>query len=69
MYRPAIKLLEEIIEDDTTYSGVLGFILWMLFSTIAAPWNLYLILQNNNEQFIEDFAVTLANRILESEDE
>lgn len=69
IYRPAVKLLEEILEDSTVYSTWFGTILWILFSTVAFPWIVLLLLKNNNKSIIEEFAGTLAVKILEQEDE
>jgi hypothetical protein len=69
LYKPAIQLLEEIVESDTPYGGWLGFIIWNLAAIIAAPWTAYVLLQNNNEEFIERFAVVLAERIIAEEEE
>jgi len=68
LYRPAIKLLEEIVEGDTPYGGWLGFTIWNLAAIIAAPWTTYILLQNNNEEFIERFAVVLAERIMKEDE-
>lgn len=68
IYRPAIKLLEEIIEESTTYSKWYGAILWVAFSTIAFPWIVILLLKNNNRGYIEHFAATLAQKIIEQEE-
>jgi len=69
IYRPAIRLLEEIIEDSTMYSKWYGSLLWVAFSTVAFPWIVILLLKNNNKGYIEHFAVTLAQKIIEREED
>lgn len=69
MYRPAIALLEEIVERKTYYSSWLGGFMWVAASTLLTPWTLYILLKNNNEEFIEEFAVTLADKLAEEEEE
>jgi len=68
IYRPAISLLEEIVEEKTTYSSPLGGITWIVVSTIAAPVVLYALLANDNTGFIQTLATTLANKYLEEEE-
>jgi len=68
IFRPSIELLEEIVEDKTLYSGWLGFIMWNILASIVSPWTAYILLKNNNEEFIEQFAVRLAERIIEEDE-
>lgn len=65
LFRPSIELLEEIIEDKSPYSGVFGFCVWNLLSFLAAPVVVFILLQNDNENFIEHLAVALANKIID----
>ena len=69
LFLPSMELLEEIIEDESPYGGVLGFIIWNICAAVAAPWTLYILIQNDNDGFIESLAVALANKILDEEDE
>jgi len=70
IYRSAIKLLEEILDtEDTVYSGLSGFMLWIVFAAIMAPWTLTLMLKNNNTETSEEMAATLAQKILDIDDE
>jgi hypothetical protein len=70
IYKPSISLLEEIIEENSTiYSGFSGFLIWNSFATVLAPLVGFMLLQNDNEEAIQKFAVGLANRILEEEDD
>ena len=69
LYKPSIELLEEIVERKTTYSGFILGVTWCLGAVIAAPLIATFLLKNDNEKFVEQFAVTLANRIIEDEDE
>jgi hypothetical protein len=63
IYRPAINLLEEIVERKTLYSGLIGSSIWIILTTIAFPWNINILLKNDNDLFIERFAVELAERM------
>jgi len=70
LYRPAIQLLEEIMERKVPrYNGVTGTIIWLLIAFIVAPITAILLLNNNNIIFIERLAVSLANGLIEEEEE
>ena len=71
IYRPAIELTEEILDEDLKfYRGWFGTSLWLVITAIFAPATLIVLLRNNNESFIEQFAVALANTMMdEDEDE
>ena len=69
LYRPAIQLLEEIVDQDVPrYSGWMGTIMWFLISFTVAPITAVLLLSNDNEEFIEKLAVSLADGIEEDEE-
>jgi len=69
IFRPSIELLKEIIEEEkTVYSGFVGFILWTIFAAILAPFTAYVLLKNRNEEFIQEFAVSLADRHMEDDE-
>jgi len=69
LYRPAINLLEEILDEKNTfYSSIWGMLLWLILSFIAAPATLVLLTVNNNDSFIERFAVSIADRVINKED-
>lgn len=68
LYRPSIALTEEIVgEELPLHSGWVGITIWFLLSGIVAPWTALLLLKNDNEEFIESFAVSLADRLIEDE--
>lgn len=70
LYRPAIKLLEEILQERSeNYRGIRGFILWQLVATVFSPYVLLLLVKNDNDTIIQQAAVTLADHILEEEEE
>ena len=67
IFRPAISLLEEITEEKSNYGGIFGFILWTFFASLGAPITLIVLLNNDNEQFIQLLAAKLAEEKLEDE--
>lgn len=67
IYKPAISLLEEILEVEKPL-GPAYAILWGVLSFIMAPLTAVILLSNNNNQFIERLAVTIANSILEEDE-
>ena len=69
LFRPSIELLEEIIEDKSSYGGMFGFVLWIVGAAIAAPMTAFILLKNDNDSFIEQLAVSLANKILDKEED
>lgn len=70
IYRPSIELYEEIIEEqNTVYSGWIGFTTWILAAVVIAPYTAYILLQNDNQDFIEELAISLADISEEEEDE
>lgn len=69
LFRPTIRLVEEIIEEDCPYGGLFGLIMWNIFSTLVAPYTLFILLQNNNEKFIEQLAVAFANKLIDKEED
>lgn len=69
LYRPAIELLEEIVDKDVRrYSGWFGTIMWLTISFTVAPVTAILLLSNDNNEFIENLAVSLANGITEEDE-
>ena len=69
LYRPAIILTEEIIDEDLPgHKGWLGGSLWLIFATIFAPLTLFILLKNNNKDFITAFAVKLSEDFIEREE-
>ena len=70
IYRSAVKLLEEILDTDkTVYSGLSGFLLWIVFASLMAPWTATLLLKNNNTEVSEEMAATLDMKIMGIDDE
>jgi len=70
IYRPAIELVEEILgEELPVYRGWFGISLWLFISVAASPVTALVLLSGNNEKFINDFALRLADRVIEREDE
>ena len=68
LYRPSIKLLEEILETKkSALSGLTGFIVWNIIAAIGAPFTLVYLLRNNNKKTVENLAVSLANQIIDEE--
>ena len=54
LYKPAIELLKEILDDEVPrYSGWLGTILWLLISFTMAPITALMLLTNDNNEFIQ----------------
>lgn len=69
LYRPAIELLEEILErKEPLYSGWFGSSLWILISFIGAPLTLVYLLSNNNNQRIVSIATGLAESLIQDEE-
>jgi len=69
LYRPAIRLLEEIMgEEVTRYSGWLGITIWLMMAFILSPLTLLLLLSNDNDEFIEKFAVSIASNLIEEDE-
>ena len=68
LYRPGIALLEEILEQKTIYSSIVGAIMWLTLSTIFAPLVALVLLMNDNIGFSQTLAVNLANKYLEEEE-
>ncbi len=63
IFRPSIHLFEEITEQtNSIYSGKSGFIIWTIFAFITAPWVAWTLLKNDNRNYIEDFAISLAEQ-------
>jgi hypothetical protein len=70
LYRPGVELAEEILDEDLNlHRGWLGTTMWLLISASLAPYTLFTLLKNDNAEFIEGFAVALADRIMKDEDE
>lgn len=69
IFRPSIDLLEEILEQKTVYSGVLGFLIWNICATVVSPWTLLILLSNRNTETSEKFAVSLAEALIDEEEE
>jgi len=62
LYRPGIQLLEEIVEERTIYSSMLGATVWSLIALIAAPAIAVILLSDTNKEFINSLAVRLAEK-------
>ena len=63
LYRPSISLFKELADKEKTiYGGLTGFVIWMMVATVFAPWAGLLLLKNNNEGIIEQFALNLVHR-------
>ena len=69
MFRPAIKLLAEILETKTYYNRWPGLVLWLGTSFVVAPYVILVMLTAKNSVFIEDFASSTAMRFLEEEED
>jgi len=70
LFRPAMQLLEEIMGRKMPWHrGWLGTSVWLISAFIFAPAVIFLLLNNDNDDFIEKFAVALANRIIKREEE
>lgn len=67
IYKPAVDLLEEIVEEETVYGGVIGFLIYTIIATVLAPGICFLLLKNRNTEIIEGYAVSLAENILDDE--
>ena len=67
LYRPAIQLLHEILEQKTFYSGWISSILWIILASIGAPFILIALISNDNDKFINALAVTLADKYIEDD--
>ena len=62
LYKPAIGLAEEILDEDLPlHKGWLGATLWLIFSGIFSPITAFVLLKNNNDDFIEKYALSIAN--------
>ena len=69
LYRSAIELTEEILDEDLPkYKGWMGIIFWLSISFIFAPLTAFMLLKNDNRDFIDKLALVLANRIIEEEE-
>lgn len=68
IYRPAVDLLEEIVDKKTVYSGITGFLLWTIMASIMSPWVVYALLSNNNKSFVHEFALNLADRMTDNDE-
>ena len=69
IYRPAVALLSEILEERTIYNTPLGAMIWIGFTILACPVVIVMLLRNRNKDFVETFAGHLATKIIEDEDE
>jgi hypothetical protein len=58
-------LLEQIIDKRTIYNGISGFLIWNSLAIIIAPWILLVLLSNNNQDFIENMAVSIAESMID----
>ena len=68
LYQPSIELLEEILDEKTVYSGLTGFIIWNSIAVILAPGIMFLLLKNDNEKWIQEFALKLADKRLDDDE-
>ncbi|HSG30871.1 MAG TPA: hypothetical protein VLB82_04930 [Thermodesulfobacteriota bacterium] len=69
LYRPSIKLLEEILEtEETSYSGFTGFLIWNILATIGAPFTLLVLLKNDNQRLVESMALSLADKAIDDDE-
>lgn len=70
LYRPSIELTEEILDENLpSHRGWVGVSLWLTFAMILSPLTLYVLLSNDNEDFIEDFAVRLSEHLMDEDEE
>lgn len=67
LYRPAVRLVDEILEYKTIYGGILGSLLWVGIGTLIAPWILLVLFGTDNQSFISNFAAGLIEKQLEDE--
>lgn len=66
LYKPSIELAEEIVGRDLPFhSGWLGTILWFLMSGLMSPWTIFVLLSNDNNKFIESFALKITEIVEE----
>ena len=69
IYRPAIALTEEILDQELNmHRGWLGTFIWMALATFFSPIALFVLLKNNNTEFIDRFAVKLADDLSEEDE-
>lgn len=69
LFRPAVELAEEIIEERLTmHRGWRGLVLWLIITSILSPVAAYALLKNNNSEFIENYAVIISEGYIEDED-
>jgi len=67
IYRPAIEILEGIIELKTSFSGIIGFIMYTIVGFIFAPILPLLIIANDNESLRIKLASELLSRYIDDE--
>jgi len=65
IFRPALDLLEEILEQKTVYRGAFGFLTWTVLAALGAPMTLYILLTVDNGPIITHIATELADRELD----
>lgn len=68
IFKPSIDLLEDIVGEKTSYSGIFAFLIWTVLGTLCAPWLLVILLSNNNTTIAEKIAVDLAEGYLEDDE-
>lgn len=68
IFKPSIDLLEDIVGEKTSYSGIFAFLIWTVLGTLCAPWLLVILLSNNNTTIVEKIAVDLAEGYLEDDE-
>ena len=69
LYRPAIALTEEIVDRELNiHKGWPGVLFWFAMSALLSPFIAILLLRNNNGAFIEKFAVTLADKLIDDDE-
>ena len=68
LYRPAIDLAEEIIDKDLpSHRGVLGTGIWLVLAALMCPFTVWLLIRNDNLDFIERYALVISERYIDDE--
>ena len=70
LYRPAVELVEQILDEELPiYRGWFGTSLWLIIATLGSPVSALVLLSNNNDRFITDFALKLADRVIDTDED
>lgn len=69
LFRPTMKLLKEILEDEIPpHDSWFGHLIWLIVSFILAPVTAFILLSNNNDLFIEKLAIALSEGLIEEDE-